>query len=101
MPTLDDVRRLALALPEDAPAGVVLGAYVADLGAKEALLSAEPDVLLTTPHFDGHASVLVRLDEVSPELLEELVVEAWLAQAPTRLVRAYDEGREADAPRPS
>ena len=136
MPTLDDVRRLALALPEveegtsygnlawkvkgkafvwerplrkadvellgdAAPTGEVLGAYVADLGAKEALLADAPDVLLTTPHFDGHASVLVRLDDVSAELLEELVVEAWRAQAPKRLVAGYDEGREADAPRPS
>ena len=125
MADLDDVRRLALALPETAehgsyggapawqvrgrafvwerplrraelaalgdraPAGPVLGACVADLGDKEALLAAEPQALFTTPHFDGHASVLVRLAEVTDDALRELVVDAWLARAPKRLAAAY------------
>jgi hypothetical protein len=123
----DDVRRLALALPETgekasyggapgwtvkgkgfvwdrplrpadldalgdaAPDGPVLGAVVPDLGAKEALLAADPGVYFTTPHFDGYAAVLVRLDRIDVDELHELVVEAWLARAPKRLAKAFLE----------
>ena len=45
----------------------------------------------TTPHFDGYAAVLVRLDAISAEELEELVVEAWLCRAPKRLAAEYIE----------
>jgi hypothetical protein len=119
--TWDDVRRLALALPETAekasyggapswtvkdkgfvwdrplrakdrealgdaaPDGPVLGARVPDLGVKDALVAAQPDVYFTTPHFDGYPAVLVRLDRIDVDELEELVTDAWLARAPKRL----------------
>ena len=79
------------ALGESAPAGPILGARVEHLVAKEALIADDPDVFFTTPHFDGYAAVLVRLERISVEELEELVVEAWLARAPKRLARAYIE----------
>jgi hypothetical protein len=31
----------------------------------------------------------VRLDRVTPEDLNEVIVEAWLARAPKRLAKAY------------
>ena len=62
---------------------------MADLGAKEALLASGPEVWFTTPHFDGHPVVLVRLDVVAPDELRELVTEAWLDRAPARLVRDF------------
>ena len=37
----------------------------------------------------GYPAVLVRLDEIPVAELEELLVEAWLAQAPKRLAAAY------------
>jgi hypothetical protein len=77
------------ALGNDAPAGPILGARVEHLVAKEALLADAPDVFFTTPHFDGYPAVLVRLDEVTLEDLEEVIVEAWLARAPKRLAQAY------------
>jgi hypothetical protein len=124
MATWDDVRRIALALPETseavswehahwrvkdkgfvwerplrrsdlealgdaAPAGPILGARVEHLVAKEALLADDPNVFFTTPHFDGYPAVLVRLDEISLEDLEEVIVEAWLCRAPKRLAQAY------------
>jgi hypothetical protein len=124
MATWDDVRRLALALPEtsegtshgntawkvkdkgfvwerplrksdlealgaDAPDGPILGARVEHVGAKEALLQDDPAVFFTTPHFDGYPAILVRLEEISVNDLEEVVVEAWLARAPRRLVDEY------------
>ncbi len=61
----------------NAPAGEILGARVPDEGAKQALVESEPEIYFTTPHFDGHASVLIRLDEISRADLEEAIVEAW------------------------
>ena len=124
MATWDDVRRLALAMPEAtervsrdmrqwrvkdklfvwerplrrsdlealgdaAPDGPILGARVEHLGAKEALLANDQGVFFTTPHFDGYPAILVRLDRIAVEDLDEVVVEAWLARAPKRLVDEY------------
>src|SRR6478735_1902841 len=77
------------ALGADAPDGDIFGVRVEHLGAKDALLETEPDVYFTTPHFDGYPAVLVRLEAITPEALEELVVEAWLAVAPKRLAAAW------------
>jgi hypothetical protein len=76
-------------LAERAPEGPVLGARVEHLGAKQALLEDDPSVYFTTSHFEGYAAVLVRLDRISQEELEEVIVEAWLARAPKRLGQAY------------
>ena len=77
------------ALGDDAPEGPILGARVEHLVAKEALLADDPDVFFTTPHFDGYPAVLVRLDKITGEALEEVIVEAWLSRAPKRLAREY------------
>jgi hypothetical protein len=81
------------ALGDRAPKGPVLGAMVADLGEKEALLAENRGLLFTTPHFNGYAAVLVRLELISVDQLSHLAVEAWLARAPTRLIRQYLDGR--------
>ncbi|MPZ60905.1 MAG: MmcQ/YjbR family DNA-binding protein [Propionibacteriales bacterium] len=77
------------ALGDRAPDGPVLAAKLADLGVKEALLSDDPEVYFTTPHFDGYAAVLVRLERIAAPELEELLVEAWLHRAPKRLAEEY------------
>jgi hypothetical protein len=77
------------ALGDTAPEGDILGARVADEGVKFALIADDPDVYFTTPHFDGYPAVLVRLAEISLSELSELVTEAWLAQAPKTLVKAF------------
>lgn len=61
----------------EAPAGEILGARVPDEGAKRALVESEPEIYFTTAHFDGHASVLIRLDRIDRADLEEAIVEAW------------------------
>lgn len=51
---------------------------------KEAMVRDPASPWFTTPHFDGHLSVLVRasrLGEISREELAEVVQDAWLARA--------------------
>src|SRR3954447_9500736 len=79
------------ALGDAAPDGPILGARVEHLGAKEALLANDQGVFFTTPHFDGYPAILVELDKIAVEDLDEVIVEAWLARAPPKLVKAYLE----------
>ena len=79
------------ALGDAAPDGDILGARVPDEGVKFALIADDPAVYFTTPHFDGYPAVLVRLAEIGVPELEELITEAWLAQAPKTLVKAFLE----------
>jgi hypothetical protein len=83
-------------LGDAAPDGPVLAAAVADEGVKRALVADDPAVYLTTPHFDGYAAVLVRLDAVDVAELAELVTEAWLAKAPRRLAQEHLAAEQAD-----
>jgi hypothetical protein len=68
------------ALGDAAPEGPILAARVEHEIAKAALLADDPDVFFTTPHFDGYAIVLVRLDRISSADLREVVTEAWLVR---------------------
>ena len=59
---------------------------------KEALVQDESSPFFTTPHFDGHPSVLVRasrLGEVPREELAEIVQDAWLSRASAARGRAW------------
>ena len=77
------------ALGPAAPDGPILGARVADVGVKEALIADDPEVFFTTPHFDGYPAVLIRLERIGVAELNEVIVEAWLARAPKRLADRY------------
>jgi hypothetical protein len=82
-------REALAALGIEPPEGDILGARVADEGVKFALIADEPDVYFTTPHFEGYPAVLVKLAEIDEVGLRELIVEAWLTQAPKRLVQEF------------
>jgi hypothetical protein len=59
---------------------------------KQALVQDQKTPFFTTPHFDGHSSVLVqasRLGEITRQELAELVQDAWLAQASARRRAAW------------
>ena len=59
--------------------------HAAPLG--QALVQDESSPFFTTPHFDGHPSVLLRaarVGELSRTELEEVVQEAWLSRASAR-----------------
>jgi hypothetical protein len=82
------------ALGIEPPQGDILAVRVADEGVKFALIADEPAVYFTTPHFDGYPAVLVRLAAIDELGLRELIVEAWLTQAPKRLVQEFlDQSR--------
>jgi hypothetical protein len=89
------------ALGDAAPDGPIMAARVPDLGAKQALLADDPDVFFTTPHFDNHPMVLVRLEHIAAPDLAELLVEAWLDRAPARLARTYLDTRSRDTDSPT
>jgi len=112
MADADDVRRLALALPqveeidsegfdfrvgnkgfvwsypERIPGKTrvirtdVAVLYVGDEAEKQALLLGEPEAFFTAPGYDGWPLVLLRLAAVDVERLEELVTDAWRMRAP-------------------
>lgn len=126
MATQQDVRRIALSLPETVeaedhfgfsvrngskykgfawawnertqpkaprvPNPEVLALRVANLAEKEALLAAEPAKCFTEPHYNGFPAVLVRLSRVDLDELDELVTDAWVCQAPAKLVRQFEAG---------
>lgn len=59
--------------------------WVESEGDKLALVQDESTPFFTTPHFDGHLSVLLRasrVGELTREQLAEVVYDAWLARAP-------------------
>jgi hypothetical protein len=59
---------------------------------KQALVLDEDSPFFTTPHFDGHPSVLVRasrIGELTREELVEVVQDAWLSQASPRRRAAW------------
>lgn len=55
-----------------------------DRDEKPFLLEARPDLVFTTPHYDGYPYVLVRLDAPLEEV-RELVIDSWLLVAPKKL----------------
>lgn len=70
-----------------------LALRVSDLGEREALLQGSPDAFFSTPHYDGHPYVLVRLDVVAHEELAELLEDAWRIRAPKRLLAEFEASR--------
>jgi hypothetical protein len=63
---------------------------------KEAILSDTSLPFFTTPHFDGHASVLLRgsrIGELSRDELAGFVEGAWLSRAGPRAVARWKQGR--------
>jgi hypothetical protein len=66
---------------------------VADLDDKEALLRGDPDTYFTTPHYEGSAHVLVRLEAIGHDELADLIEDAWRLTAPRRLVAGHDQAQ--------
>ena len=77
----------------------VLMFRVADLDAKELLLSDARAIYFTTPHFKGYPAVLVRIPDLARldrDELRDLVAEAWLTRAEERVAKAWLAAQEAE-----
>ena len=71
--------------------------WVASEEEKQALVLDESTPFFTTPHFNGHPSVLLRgsrIGELDRDELAETVYDAWLARAGKRAAAAWLAERE-------
>ncbi|MGH3459411.1 MmcQ/YjbR family DNA-binding protein [Aeromicrobium sp.] len=71
--------------------------WVASEEDKQALVLDESTPFFTTPHFDGHLSVLLRgsrIGELQRDELAEIVYDAWLSRAGKRAAAAWLAERE-------
>jgi len=84
------MERVVLKKPRVANTGVI-AVRVANVGQRNAMLSAEPAKFFTEPHYEGFPAVLVRLDAVTVADLKVLLAEAWRCMAPAELL----EGKKA------
>lgn len=111
--TFDEVRAMALALPQveeatsyESPAFRIRKRLIARLhddGAalvvkvepreREALLATRPERFFITPHYEDSPSwILARLEGADPDELAGLLAAAWRRLAPRRIVEAFDAG---------
>ena len=66
--------------------------WVASEADKQALVQDDTSPFFTTPHFDGHPSVLIRasrIGELTRAELAEVVQEAWLSRASARRAASW------------
>jgi hypothetical protein len=121
MADADDVRRLALSLPQVeeiesdgfdfrvAGKGFVWSyperrpgksrmirtdiavLFTGDEAEKQALLLGEPEVFFTAPGYDGWPLVMLRLTGVDVERLRELITDAWRMRAPDAITGQLDD----------
>ncbi len=122
MADLEDVARIALALPATTQSGSsfevggkgfawsyrekvaekqprierpdVLAVRVATLEDKDILLAANPETFFTTPHYNGYPAILVRLPVIETDELAELLTEAWRTRAPRNMLAEFDARRK-------
>lgn len=116
MASREDVRRIALSLPEarQDPGGFqftvdgngfawswmervdpkrarvanpdLIAVRVANQLEKESLLALDPVVFFTEPHYNGYPAVLVRLPSIDLDLLTDVLTAAWRSRAPRSLL---------------
>ncbi|HEX4291121.1 MAG TPA: MmcQ/YjbR family DNA-binding protein [Trebonia sp.] len=78
--------------------------WVADEADKRSLVEDPDSPFFSTPHFDGHLSVLLRgkhVPRLSHAELAEVVQDAWLSRASRRRAAQWLEARELDTPSPA
>lgn len=61
-----------------------------DILEREALVQEQPEAFSYTDHYRDYPYVLIELGAADEDEVRELVIEAWRASAPKRLLRDYD-----------
>jgi len=84
-PSLHVRKRFLARLKED---GETIAIRV-DFLDRDVLLQLDPAAFFLTDHYRDYPALLVRLGQVRPQLLAELVEQAWRRQAPKRLVAGH------------
>ena len=64
---------------------------------RDFLIEVDPDTFFFTPHYRNYPMVLVRPDKLDLDWARANLIKVWRAQAPRRLLEAYDAAR---APEP-
>jgi hypothetical protein len=121
MVTEDDVRRLSLSLPGVAekpsygtpgfrvrdrlfarmrPEGDAVVLWCDNVDEKAALIASDPTKFFSTPHYDGHPTVLVRLSELEEDELWEVISDSWRARAPQKLREQLEDSPPPPLPPP-
>jgi hypothetical protein len=125
MATQEDVRHIALSLPDvtqadDAfafyvhgnvfawmflervhpdkprvPNPDVLAVRVSGEDDKEALVAMNPDLFFSN---DRYPAILVRLPDIEFDELEDVLIDAWYLRAPKRLRLAFDRNHQVEYP---
>jgi len=72
------------------PAEPILAINTKDLHEKEGVLADGINGVFTIQHFNNYPAVLVELGVIDEHDLRDLLVDAWLAVAPTELVEGFD-----------
>ena len=120
MATREDLRRIALSLPETAtdndgfsygvagkaivwtwlervhpkkarvPNPDVIAVRVAEESEKELLIEMDPTVFFTELHYHGYPAILVRLAAIDVAMLETMVTNAWRLRAPKALLKSQE-----------
>lgn len=67
--------------------------FVGDEAEKQALLLGEPELFFTAPGYDGWPLVMLRLARVDVERLAELITDAWRMRAPSDIAGLLEESR--------
>ena len=76
--------------------------WVASESDKQALIQDQASPFFTTPHFDGHPSVLVRgsrIGELTVQELAEVVQDAWLSRTSPARAAAWLDAHQVVIPR--
>src|SRR5262245_7192624 len=110
--TVDEVRQIALSFPGVQEGNIrqptfkvggrMLARFLPDgqslaikvqLAAREVLTGAQPETFYVTDNYRCWPLMLVRLSNVSPEVLRELFEDAWRGMASKRAVAEYEAGQ--------
>lgn len=82
---------------ETPPSGPIAAVRTADLAEKEGILAAGSKGIFTIEHFNGYPAVLIQLEKITKRTLRDVIVDGWLACAPSRLADEYIQSEKTSS----